>query len=322
MRESKIDATQELDESLYSMRVVARMTGLAPDTIRVWERRYQAVHPARTTGNARRYSTEAVQRLQLLQRATALGYAIGAVARLETHELDALVRGDASGPQLPTSAASGALAPTFMALREQYLRAVEEFAVQRAARILQRAAALLERDDFLFNIVQPILGEVGCRWESRRLGVAHEHLVSAQVRGLLQSELRFVNIAPGAPKIVVATAPHQAHEFGALIGAFLAASRGFEPIYLGADLPWEQIVLASERSAARLVLLGFLRDLAADELAECARGTAQVSASGAQLWMGLPRGHALVAAVPGPRYFHTFAALDVALVDRGARASL
>jgi DNA-binding transcriptional MerR regulator len=40
----------------FPMRVVTRMTGLSADVVRVWERRYAAITPDRTDGNARRYS--------------------------------------------------------------------------------------------------------------------------------------------------------------------------------------------------------------------------------------------------------------------------
>ena len=62
---------------LYPMRVVSRLSGLTADTIRVWERRYQAVSPERTGGNKRRYSGSQVRRLVLLRRATELGHSIG-----------------------------------------------------------------------------------------------------------------------------------------------------------------------------------------------------------------------------------------------------
>ena len=42
-----MNSTAEQSNGLYPMRVVSRLTGLTADTIRVWERRYGAVDPAR-----------------------------------------------------------------------------------------------------------------------------------------------------------------------------------------------------------------------------------------------------------------------------------
>jgi DNA-binding transcriptional MerR regulator len=43
--------------------MVAERTGLSPDLIRVWEKRYGAVQPVRTASNRRRYSEREVERL-------------------------------------------------------------------------------------------------------------------------------------------------------------------------------------------------------------------------------------------------------------------
>lgn len=66
----------------YRIGAVARLTGIAPDTLRVWERRYQAVQPIRTDGGIRLYGAEDVGRLCLIKRLIDKGDAIGHVARL------------------------------------------------------------------------------------------------------------------------------------------------------------------------------------------------------------------------------------------------
>ena len=76
---------RELDgEGKHPIQIVARRTGLTPDVIRVWERRYEAVLPRRTSTNRRLYSDRDVERLQLLRRATLAGRRIGDVARLRS----------------------------------------------------------------------------------------------------------------------------------------------------------------------------------------------------------------------------------------------
>jgi len=253
-----------------------------------------------------------VHRLQLLQEVTALGHPIHEAATLGDPELERLLAQSATPPSTSRAAVG---AKSFHPLCEDYIDAIGRFEVQRAGRLLQRAAVLLSRDEFLFRVVLPILREVGNRWERRKLGVAHEHLVSAQVRALLESDLRLSTAAPGAPKIVIATPPGEEHEFGALMGALVAGSRGFEVVYLGASLPWEEIALAIEMSGAAFVLLGSLRELEADDLDDCARGLRQLAKGRAEVWVGLPPGHRLEEEVAGPRYFVSFEELDMALVS-------
>src|SRR5690242_6384218 len=77
------------------MRVVSQQTGLSPHVIRAWERRYGAIEPRRANNRRRRFSEEDVQRLILLRQATLAGHSIGAVAKLATRELRALLKNTA-----------------------------------------------------------------------------------------------------------------------------------------------------------------------------------------------------------------------------------
>lgn len=88
-------------EETYSMRSVARATGLTPDTIRAWERRYAAIEPDRTAGNTRRYSPSDIRRLSLLREATQRGHTISAIAHLQEEPLRQLLSRDPP-PSPPT----------------------------------------------------------------------------------------------------------------------------------------------------------------------------------------------------------------------------
>src|ERR1700733_10194856 len=78
----------------HPMRAVTRRTGLSPDLLRAWERRYEVVKPSRSAGGRRLYSDADIERLRLLFRATLAGRSIGQVAELPTSALAALVRQD------------------------------------------------------------------------------------------------------------------------------------------------------------------------------------------------------------------------------------
>lgn len=71
----------------YNIGAVSRLTGIARERIRIWERRYQAVVPHRDAANNRRYSQADVDRLVLIRRLVDAGHAISQVARLSPAEL-------------------------------------------------------------------------------------------------------------------------------------------------------------------------------------------------------------------------------------------
>jgi DNA-binding transcriptional MerR regulator len=87
----------------YRIGAVSRLTGVAPDTLRVWERRYGAVTPFRSDTGTRSYSQEDVGRLALIKRLVDGGDAISCVANLSRDALEERARG-AELPQVGTGA--------------------------------------------------------------------------------------------------------------------------------------------------------------------------------------------------------------------------
>ncbi|MDB6059205.1 MAG: transcriptional regulator, MerR family, partial [Verrucomicrobiales bacterium] len=75
----------------HSIRAVVLATGLSAHVIRIWEKRYRVVQPARTGTNRRLYSAEDVERLILLREATQAGHSIGAIADLSADALRKLI---------------------------------------------------------------------------------------------------------------------------------------------------------------------------------------------------------------------------------------
>lgn len=73
----------------YRIGAVSRMTGVSPDALRVWERRYAAVSPQRSAGGGRLYSSSDVARLRLMKQLVDAGDAIGEIANLELDVLEA-----------------------------------------------------------------------------------------------------------------------------------------------------------------------------------------------------------------------------------------
>src|SRR5688572_21434727 len=101
----------------YNMRVAARLSGVSPHVIRIWERRYGAVVPARSATDRRLYTQSDVERLSLLRRATEAGHSIGLVATLPTNELEELVQSSEQG----SGARAGDVPQSGAATAEQFV---------------------------------------------------------------------------------------------------------------------------------------------------------------------------------------------------------
>lgn len=77
------------DEQSQSYRIgaVSKLTGISPDTLRVWERRYQVVEPTRTEKGGRLYSREEVARLVKIKALVDQGHTISTLVSLTDEQL-------------------------------------------------------------------------------------------------------------------------------------------------------------------------------------------------------------------------------------------
>jgi DNA-binding transcriptional MerR regulator len=82
-------ASSDNTASGYRIGKVSKLTGISPDTLRVWERRYETVMPQRTPNGGRVYSSEDIARLTLMKKLVDAGDAIGSIASLTQAELEA-----------------------------------------------------------------------------------------------------------------------------------------------------------------------------------------------------------------------------------------
>lgn len=293
-----------LTDPMFPMRVVTRTTGLTSDLVRAWERRYKAIEPGRTDGNARRYSHADIARLELLRDAVAQGNAISRVASLDNEALGRL--------RLSRKEAEQRL--TVQSQLENYLDAIAQYDLVAAEAFLARAAQLAGPRETMLKLVSPLMRTVGERWHAGKVSVAEEHAVSAQVRGLLSTFLRTASLPLGAPRIVVGTPAGHLHELGAMIAAVLASEAGVQPIYLGPNVPWNELGEAANAARADLVVLSisFRREAPAlrREHAELAR-----LAKTTDVWLGAPSNY-LAKKAAKVQLFDDYPAFETALAHR------
>ena len=243
------------DRPIYPMRVVLRRTGLSPDLLRAWERRYQVVAPGRTAGGQRLYSEADVERLTLLRRATLYGHAISQIAELENQELVRLLdQGRGGGSEVAPPPAGDAV----QALRERCLDAVRWMDGALLDSLLRRAALNLGPLRFAEEVITPLVTDIGELWHRGDVRVVEEHLATSVIRQVVSGLMSFGYGAGEGPVLIAATTRSQHHEVGAMLAAAIGASRGWRAVYLGPDLPGEEIGLAAERTDASAIALSLV----------------------------------------------------------------
>jgi DNA-binding transcriptional MerR regulator/methylmalonyl-CoA mutase cobalamin-binding subunit len=253
-----MSAQVKLEKPRHPMRIVVLRTGLTPDLLRAWERRYAVVTPVRSEGGQRLYSDEDVERLSLLMRAVNGGRAIGEVAKLPPGELKGIVERDAKAVRMIRAPAHDAPPESRESLQAAALASIERYDATELESMLRTAALRLGIDEALDGIIGPLLFTIGERWHAGLLRPAQEHVATAVIRRTLAWMMEQDTPAVGAHALVVATLAGQVIELGAMLVAAAASSHGWRVVYLGTNLPAAEIAAAAKQTQACAIALSFV----------------------------------------------------------------
>jgi DNA-binding transcriptional MerR regulator/methylmalonyl-CoA mutase cobalamin-binding subunit len=265
----------------HPIQVVAKRTGLSPDVLRIWERRYGVVNPARSATGRRLYSDTDVEHLLLLRRATIGGRSISQLANLGLEQLRALVEEDEVAASRSSSLVANRKSrvigetPRAQERLDACIAAIEAIEPKALESALSIASLELTPISVINELVVPLMHEIGKMWQESGLRVAHEHMASAVVRTFLGNHISRPTQSESAPLLIAGTPAGQIHEFGALIVVANAAELGWRSIYLGPNLPAAEFASVARSRGARVIALslGYPGDdpHLADELREIRR---------------------------------------------------
>lgn len=253
----------------YGVKALAAYTGVNPHTIRVWERRYGAVRPARAKNGRRQYTQEDAERLCLIAELTSKGQPISAVATLTTEELEERIRLARRATRAPEANASLGGEPyrtqTSSMYTERMVAFLESFQLRDLSAQLSTARASQSVGDFVFQTVLPLINRIGAMVDSESLSVAHEHALSA----ILKSQIYLSVFSLGSQRsmpadtdtkstlsLVIATQEGDHHEFGILLASLLAELHGVSTYFLGCNMPAKPLADAANALKSSVVLLG------------------------------------------------------------------
>jgi MerR family transcriptional regulator, light-induced transcriptional regulator len=304
---------------LYPIRAVSKLTGISLDTLRAWERRYQVVTPQRDD-RGRLYTEADVERLRLLNNAVERGHSIGRLAGLEDEDLRDLLA-DAGVAVKDKIAAVPQPVDRSAKVPRGVIGAIRALDYAAAERELGLIAAVLTPRELVHSVALPLMNEIGEEWHAGRLSVAQEHMASSLLRNLMGSLIPLYRRTSTAGKLLFATTSGEHHEFGILLSAMLAVGGGLGIIYLGADLPAEEIVAAAQKTAPQAVVLGFVGANGAKLGIGDLRHVADRLPSQIELWIGGTRNESLIEQVKQTRalLIEDFEMLEQHLTRLGAR---
>ena len=233
---------------------VERDTGLAKDTLRVWERRYGFPQPGRDAFGERASTLSDVEKLRVIKRLLDQGHRPGRIVALPIEELQRLSQG-MSGERVHWVAQTDE-GEAEVDLRD-FMQMIKEHRAEDLRRAFSQAAITLGLTRFVTEVVAPLNVMVGEAWLRGALEVFEEHLYTESVTTIIRNTIGNVpeQGEHSTPKVLLTTFPQEAHALGLLMAQSLMAVEGCRCVSLGTQTPMRDIVLAAQAHHVDVVAL-------------------------------------------------------------------
>ena len=227
------------ERGLLRIGELSRRSGVSPELLRAWERRYGLLRPTRSPGGLRLYSADDLTRVREMQQHLAGGLAAAEAAALAARSEDEHV---VPSPRLPTMA------------RNELAAALDAFDEPRAQSTLDQLLSETTVERVLTDVILPYLEKLGERWERGEASVAQEHFATSVLRGRLLGLARGWGRGLG-PVALLACLPGERHELGLIAFGLALRSHGWRIAFFGSDTPLETVDKAADDLQPSLVVL-------------------------------------------------------------------
>jgi DNA-binding transcriptional MerR regulator len=233
-----------MDEELLTVAAVARRIGVAPATLRTWDRRYGLGPSSHEAGEHRRYCPSDLAQLTLMRRLIVSGVApADAAVRAKAHSGSVSVEHEIQSFEV----------------REDVVDSLH-----RAAKSLDKNfVETLLRKDIADNgviatwteVIVPLLFLVGDEWAATGTGIEVEHMLSESIKRLMREGVSEIKEPLNTQPVLLASVGEELHCLALHALAAALAEKGIETFFLGARTPLEAISGMVKRAAPPAVFL-------------------------------------------------------------------
>jgi len=231
-------------EGNLSVAAVARLLGLAPSTLRTWDRRYGLGASSHEAGSHRRYSPSDVARLMTMRRLIATG-----VAPCEAAEIAISHKGLLKIEKINYEHES----------RDELVKALYRAACSFDKTFIEseiyKDLAQYGVDSTWSQVMTPLLILVGNHWEETGEGVDVEHLLTEVLIRILRDCVKEVKQPLNSRPVLLAAVGAELHSLALHALAAALAERRIETHFLGSLTPLDAISAVMKRSAPPAVFL-------------------------------------------------------------------
>lgn len=232
----------------YSIKDLEKLSRVKAHTIRMWEKRHELLSPSRTGTNIRYYTDDDLRKLLNVSLLNDRGFKISKIARMTDKEISEEVLALESN-------AEGAADHV-----ESLILAMTELDEQRFEKVMNSCILKLGFENTMLQVIQPFLQRIGVLWLIDAVKPGQEHFISNLIRQKVLAAIDgLVPEVHPKPRTILFFLPEgELHEMGLLFGHFLAKKLGHRSIYLGQNVPFEDLDAIVQHRSPDTLVTGFL----------------------------------------------------------------
>lgn len=243
--------------ALYSIKDLERISGVKAHTIRIWEKRYGIVEPKRTESNIRFYCDTEVKKLMNISILLNHGYKISKLALLDPNELSrkvmevSMITNNGHDSQI-----------------ENLVVSMIEMDESKFEKILNMSIMKDGFENTVFKVLYPFFERIGVLWQAGSINPAHEHFITNLVKQKVYVAIDSIPLVSGndSKKFLLFLPEWDLHEMGLLVYDYIIKSRGFKVIYLGANVPEDDVYSVSDYLIPDYFLVAFANAIESEKL--------------------------------------------------------
>ena len=234
--------------STYLIEQVETLTGINAHTLRIWERRYNFLKPARTETNIRFYNDIELVKLLNVGVLVRNGHKISKIDRMSELEINDLITDILSNVSNENEDEINILTKSMLEMNEVEFN-----------KVFQRRAMRKGLQATITDLIYPFLNQIGMLWGTNKVIPAQEHFITNLIR---QKIIAAIDALPSpvtdAPGICMFLLDGEDHEIGLLLAAYMASDLGWKVYYMGQNMPVTNIKEMVEISNPKVLLSMFV----------------------------------------------------------------